>query len=535
MGKISLLDCTVRDGGYLNDWNYSQSVLVETVQRLINAGIEYVEVGFLDDRRPFDINRSIFPNTKCIKDIYGAIDKKNTKLVAMIDYGTCDISNLQKREETMIDGIRVIFKKEKMFKAIPFCKQVKDLGYEVFTQLVSTTVYEEKDYDNIASLVNELMPHALSIVDTYGVMDNKELDYIYNQLDSRLDKRISLGFHAHNNVQLGYSNAISFIEKNTAEGRDLLADGTLHGMGKGAGNAPIETLAFYCNKYYGTHYDINQLLEAIDSNILILFGKNNWGYSMKFFLASTNRVHPNYLSDYISSSYLSVSNINDALKGIEEEKKLYYDKGESARALELIKDRIASKSNEDMAKIAKNINGKPVLLLGPGETLTGERNRIEKYIKDNNPVVISVNFIPNDFKVDYIFVTNSRRLCSISSNPKSNSVEMIATSNLSPITKDFDYVVDYLSLIDNSAARDSAIVMSLRMLSRFDSPKSVALAGFDGYKSFFEENFVSISSSYGWKEPYPGFLNSYIRGEIENLSHKMDIKFVTTSMFEEED
>ena len=129
MSEIKLLDCTVRDGGYLNDWNFGQGVLLESVQRLANAGIEYIEVGFLDDRRPFDINRSIFPDTQSIKKIFGSINKKNSKLVGMIDFGTCDISNLEPCKDALIDGIRVIFKKEKMEGAIAYCHEIKKLGY----------------------------------------------------------------------------------------------------------------------------------------------------------------------------------------------------------------------------------------------------------------------------------------------------------------------------------------------------------------------------------------------------------------------
>ncbi len=532
MSDIKLLDCTVRDGGYLNDWNFGHNVLLETVQRLVNAGLEYVEIGFIDDRREFDINRSIFPDTESISKIYSSIDKKNTKLVAMIDFGTVDISHLQKQSETMIDGIRVIFKKQKMEPAIAFCKQVKDLGYEVFTQLVSTTTYEEDDFVHICNLVNELKPRALSIVDTYGLMDSIELNKIIDRLDLGLDRDIMLGFHAHNNFQLAYSNAIDFLTKRNE--RIFLADGTLHGMGKGAGNAPIELLAFTANKYYSKHYAVNELLEAIDSNILKLFGKCNWGYSMKFYLAGTNRVHPNYLSDYISAGYLSISEINNIVKLIEEPKKLYYDKNISAKVLDEYNDKINVVSKDSIHRLSTELKNRKILLLGPGDTLRGEKKKVNKFIAENKPLIIAVNYCPKDYDVDYIFLTNSRRLTSLMSCNVPNHVKFIATSNLSPISFKFDYVVSNLTLLDNSLARDSATIMILRLLKEC-GVDDVSFAGFDGYKSSFEENFVSLSNAYGYKEPYPGFLNSYIRREIKRFSKTIKINFVTTSMFEDED
>lgn len=532
MKEIKLLDCTVRDGGYLNDWNFGRSVLLETVQRLANAGIEYIEVGFLDDRRPFDINRSIFPNTESLNKIYSPIKKRNSKLVGMIDFGTCDISNLQPCKDTLIDTIRVIFKKEKMEGAMAFCREIKKLGYEVFSQLVSTTTYEEEDFKHICALANDVKPTALSIVDTYGLMDSLELGKIVKRLDEGLDKNIMLGFHAHNNFQLGYSNALSFLASSNE--RIFLADGTLHGMGKGAGNAPIELLAFSANKYYGKHYDMNQILEAVDSNILKLFGRCNWGYSMKFFLAGTNRVHPNYLSDYISAGYLSISEINNILKNISEPKKLYYDKSESVRVLDEHTEEVIANSKANAKRLGSELLGRKIMLLGPGDTIVGEKRKINSYIKKNNPVIIAVNYYPSDYKADYIFVTNSRRLCSLLCSEVPEETKIIATSNLSEINRKFDYVINSLYLMDNSAAKDSAIIMVLKLLSE-SGLSDVALAGFDGYKSSFEENFVSISNSYGWKEPYPGFLNSYIRREIKRFSKKINIEFVTTSMFEDED
>lgn len=531
MNNVKLLDCTVRDGGYINDWNFGHDALIEIIQRLANAGIEYIEIGFLDERRPFDINRSIFPNTKSANEIYSLIDKKSSKLMGMIDYGTCDISNLQPKSETIIDGIRVIFKKEKMDGAMEFCRQVKELGYEVFSQLVSTTVYEASDYDRLAALANKIKPHAVSIVDTYGLMDNEELDSIFNNLDSRLDKDICIGFHAHNNLQLGYSNALSFINSHTCD-RKLLVDGTLNGMGKGAGNAPIELLAFNFNKFRGTNYDINQLLEAVDSDVLKLFGKSNWGYSMKFYLATINRVHPNYVSDYIASNNLSVTDINMALKEISEEKKLYYDKKESFEALNKYRKSIEDKSNKSLDALRKLFTNRKMLLLGPGETLVGERKKIKRFIEDNKPIIISTNFLPKDYEADYVFVTNSRRLRSLMASLVNKQI--IATSNLSEINKEFDYVVDNIPLIDNSVARDSAIIMILRLLSKLNV-EGAYLAGFDGYKSSFEENFVSLSSGHGWQEPYPGFLNSYIREEIGKISFNLKVEFITTSMFYDEE
>ncbi len=167
---IKLLDCTLRDGGYINDWNFGQNTLINVFERVTASGVEFMELGFLDERRAFDPNRSIMPDTSCMTRIFGGLPKGDSKLLGMIDYGTCGIEHIQPCSETVIDGIRVIFKKHLREPALAFCKQLKDLGYIVFAQLVSITSYEDDELMDLIRLANEVKPYAVSMVDTYGLM-----------------------------------------------------------------------------------------------------------------------------------------------------------------------------------------------------------------------------------------------------------------------------------------------------------------------------------------------------------------------------
>ena len=110
MKNIKLLDCTLRDGGYLNDWKFGQSNLVSIFERLVDSNVDIIEIGFLDERRPFDIDRSIIPDTESVQKIYGKLDRKHSMVVGMIDYGTCGLKNIQPCKDSFLDGIRVIFK-----------------------------------------------------------------------------------------------------------------------------------------------------------------------------------------------------------------------------------------------------------------------------------------------------------------------------------------------------------------------------------------------------------------------------------------
>ena len=155
--EIKLLDCTLRDGGYINDWNFGHSVITGTYKRLDAAGVDFIEVGFLDDRRSFDINHTIQPNTDCYNMVFSGVKKIHAIPVAMIDYGTCDISNIGECDSTFIDGIRVIFKKEKIDEALPFCRMIKEKGYKLFIQAISITAYSDMEMLEYIQKINEML------------------------------------------------------------------------------------------------------------------------------------------------------------------------------------------------------------------------------------------------------------------------------------------------------------------------------------------------------------------------------------------
>lgn len=531
MSKISLLDCTLRDGGYNNDWNFGHNTLANIFERVVSAGVEFVELGFLDQRRPFDINRSIMPDTECMRKIYGNLDRKNTKLVGMIDFGTCDLSHIQPASESFLDGIRVIFKKHLREEAMAFCQQLKDKGYIVFSQLVSITSYSDDELMDLIRLVNKVRPYAVSIVDTYGLLHKNNLFHYYELLDKYVNEDVTIGYHSHNNFQLAYSNSIELINYHKDKKRSLLCDGSLFGMGKGAGNAPIELLCMYMNDNYGKQYHISQLLEAIDANISDLYNQYHWGYSMKAFIAASNDCHPNYVSYLLDKKTLSVKSINEILGHLEGEKKLLYDKNYIEQ---LYVDYQANHFDDDKvyASLFELLANKKVLVLGPGQTIKTEAGKIDAFIQDQDPYVITVNYLPEDFETSALFLTNSKRyLQQITTiTEKGESIKLIATSNMNRNHSQFDFTLDYESLIDRDAVfMDNSFIMMLKVLIK-SGVKQVALAGFDGYSSE-ADNYYASKMEYDFAKRMGEEINSYVNKILPELGKQIDIEFVTTTLY----
>ena len=118
MRTVKLLDCTLRDGGFINDWEFGHDDIINIFERSVSAGTDIIEVGFLDDRREFDRNRTIMPDTAAVNEIFKGVDCGNSMIVGMIDYGTCRAENVCGKADSILDGIRVIFKKKKDRKSV---------------------------------------------------------------------------------------------------------------------------------------------------------------------------------------------------------------------------------------------------------------------------------------------------------------------------------------------------------------------------------------------------------------------------------
>lgn len=524
-----LLDCTLRDGGYVNDWKFGRDTIVNIFERLVSAGTDVIEVGFLDGRRSFDPDRSIMPDTEAAEKIYGRLNRGRSMAVAMIDYGTCDIGRLAPAKESCLDGIRVIFKKHRMEEALAYCAQVKALGHKVFAQAVSITSYAEEELLRLIGLVNQVRPYAVSMVDTYGLLHQAELLNVMTAMEKNLDAGISLGYHAHNNFQMAYANAISFL---SAGKRRLIVDGTLYGMGKSAGNAPLELLAMYMNAHEGKTYDVSQMLEAIQTGIMPFYKKRPWGYSLFFYVAASNGVHPEYVSYLMNRHTLSVTEQNEILARIPAEKKLLYDP-DCIENLYLDYQKSECNDARDRAELKTLLCGKEILVFGPGTSVLTCRKEIERFLLRKKPVVFSINCLPSYRKPDFVFLSNSQRYLQLSgrlSEEENAGIRLIAASNVTRTHGRFDYTLNYGSLIDEGAeCPDNSLRMLLKVLETLN-PGKVFLAGFDGYTPD-TVNYFDGSMEYGFIRERAEFLNDYGKHFLSESMKFLSLEFITPTRY----
>lgn len=530
--KVKLLDCTLRDGGYLIDWNFKHENIVSIFERVVDAGTDIIEIGFIDDRRTFDINRSIMPDTKSVEKIFEGLDGKNTSVFGMIDYGTCDLSNIQPCAQSVLDGLRVIFKKHLRREAMEYIGELKKLGYIVCAQLVSVTSYTDEEMVDLINIANEINPDYVSMVDTYGLMHQNNLMHYFELLNENLNSNIAIGYHGHNNFQMGYANCIAMLSFDTE--REILVDGTLYGMGKSAGNAPIELIAMHMNHAYGKNYKISQYLEAIDSNILQFTENSTWGYNIFYFLAASNMCHPNYVQDLMNKRSLSVKQINDLLGMLEGDKRTLYDK----QYMEDIYVEYQNKKIDDNIAISNlrtifcEDSPLNILVIGPGESAYSSSDEIKKQMEQTGTITISINYFPEDIPVDMVFISNAKRYVQMASALSKRTVTTISTSNVTCMNGEFDYVLDISKLLDIDAdIIDNSLVMFIKALIRI-GVKRVELAGFDGYFSD-RKNYFNASMEYDFAKEKAEYLNNYTRTFLAEVKGQIEVKFLTESKYNE--
>ena len=531
MGRIKVLDCTLRDGGYINEWKFGKSTIKSIIEKLQKAKLDIIEVGFLTEAVEDD-DYSLFDDLEVLREMAGN-KSDDSMLVAMIAIGEKEIepSILPEYDGKSIDGIRITFHRNEVNKAIAWAEIIKDKGYKVFMQPVGTLFYEDADLLELVRKMNELEPYALYIVDTLGSMYRNELMYMFYLIDRNLSAKIHMGFHPHNNLQLAFSNAQELSRIATT--RTIIIDSSVFGMGRGAGNLPTELVTQYINKSIEPQYDVTTVLEIYDEHISLIEENYDWGYGMAYNIAANNVCHPNYASFLMNKQTLTMKDIEKIIISIPKEKKELFNKA-LIEELYLHYQNNKIDDSDEIKTLKDMISEKPVLVLAPGRSLVDEQTKVVDYVAKMNPYIISVNFVDDNFEIDSCFVSNHKRVESVEEGMrKTAKTTVIATSNI-PKSELLECLnVDYYSYINqDEIVFDNAGLMLLKLLIKCKVP-SVTLAGFDGFRTRYNENYYNEKLNIHVNELEIQEKQKRMKQQLEAIQKEMDIEFLTKSIYEE--
>lgn len=519
MNNIQILDCTLRDGGYCNEWKFGFENSLKIINGLVEANIEIIECGFLTNKIIYTPDATKFNSVSQLAQRIPE-NREGKTFVAMMNYGEYEADELPNYDETSINGIRVAFHKRDMTDALKLCEKIKEKGYRVFIQAMVSLSYKDEEFLSMIRRVNEFEPYAFYIVDSFGMMKRKDLTRLFYMVEHNLKENIWIGFHSHNNMQLAYSNAQTLTTMQT--NRNLIIDSCIFGMGRGAGNLNTELFVEYLNENAGKSYRLKPLLTLIDQILNEFYLRNYWGYSLPNYISAVHNAHPNYAGYLDDKKTLTIEDMDEIFSMIDDDKKASFDKTYIEKLYFEYMER-GKVQEKHKIELKSSLEGKTALLIAPGKSSVDEKEKISKFANSENVVVISVNFSYEYVCPEFIFLSNLRRFRELNDMQKS---KCIVTSNI-PAEGTY-YQTKYRELINSEeAVADNAGLMAIKFLYGF-GVKDIYLAGFDGYSHDVKENYGNNNMAFITKNIILDAMNIGMSKVLREFSSNIQIYFLTT-------
>ena len=286
--ELKVLDCTIRDGGLVNDHMFSDEFVRAVYTACVEAGIDYMEVGYKASKKLFAPDK--FGHWKhCdeehIRRIVGDNDTP-LKLTAMADAGKSDWrTDILPKEESVLDMIRVAFYVHQTSEAVDMINDAAQKGYEVSANLMAVAAAQEKEVDQCLELLAESPAEVLVVVDSWGSMYTEQVEILvkkYQQYGHDTGKAV--GIHAHNNQQLAFANTIEAIIHGANR-----ADASMAGLGRGAGNCPMELLIGFLRN---PKFKIRPVYQVLQDYLLPLSREVEWGPLVQYNITGQLNQHP---------------------------------------------------------------------------------------------------------------------------------------------------------------------------------------------------------------------------------------------------
>ena len=522
MGSIGILDVTLRDGGIVNNFNFGEENMKCILSAIEDSQIKYIELGYLEKNTGTERGRSQYCNETVIEQYFLLKKKPGVEYLVMMDYGKFDVDMLRDRTPGGIDAIRLAFHKRNFNEAIPLYNAISAKGYDVYMQPMVTLHYSEQELEALVSAANMTKIKGLYFVDTFGQMQQPDIERLTRFFDQRMRPDIAIGFHSHNNIQMAYANAIAFLQIPTK--RNKMLDASIMGMGRGAGNLNTELILSYLNQYYHGNYAIPPLLNVMDTVIGLIKNQFPWGYSVEYYLSSINDCSPIYASYYYNKHMLPVEKLNELLGTLDGENRVSFNKKYAEEKYREYNGKKRIDDTKTIEVLRKIFAEKTVCVVAPGKSLVTQRNIVAEAVRQSD-VTVSLNC--DVFDSDYELVTREERYRSAIEVGK----RVIALSSMESNGNGDASIIDYFRWITiDQETRDSAGYIIIKLLTEMGA-KKIFLAGFDGFVVNPNENYYDESMKRIFTAEQVENINRAFENYIGEIQKRHMITFVTDSIY----
>ena len=484
---INILDCTLRDGGYYNSWDFKSPLVKKYLQAIVNSSVDYIELGFrFKNDKPL-FGPFAYTTDKFLSSLDLPTDKKLGVMINAKDYidDKNPVKEIKKyfnnKRQSKISFVRIAIELSQINRVKQIAKILNDMGYDVMVNIMQANLKSRSELQEAAKKINSWgIINVLYFADSLGSMRKNDIENCIKSLSK--EWKGPIGFHAHNNMHLALSNAMQAIENNCA-----FCDSTILGMGRGAGNAQTESLLLEASNHNYNNTIMQVALKSFDN----LKRKYQWGPNSFYHFAAKHHIHPTYVQRLLSERRYSSEYVVSTLDYLKDAKSSSYNEDN------LSKLTYFSDSNHQGKWNASNYLSKEnVLLIGSGPTVKKFSKEIEFFIKKHSPYVITLNVNLNINKkmVDAVIASNINRILLDIDLYRSLDCKIIMPKScFSSILKEKvsdQNILDYgLSIkkksfksFDRGCASEWQEVTAYSLLFCLKAaPKKIFLAGFDGY------------------------------------------------------
>ena len=406
---VKLLDCTLRDGGYYNNWDFDADLVSSYLKAMACSGVDYVELGLRRFESSQCLGAHAFTTDQYIKRLdlpegpkYGLMVDAKTILDSRMPSEKAVNALFGASKNESINLVRVAAHFHEIDQAKEILTSIKALGYKVGLNIMQSSAQSSASLAKAAKLVSQWsVVDVLYFADSLGSMNEFDIERIYKALRSYWSGEV--GFHAHNNMAQGCTNVMTAIDLGCT-----WVDGTVSGMGRGAGNAETEYLLF--NDRLGKNKsDLSQLVALANRYFYPQKSNFGWGASIEYLLGAKLGIHPTYIQELCADKNIDSEtryNIIKDLGKLESPSKFSPEKLQAAKS--------ALSENFSLVKGAlmeKFLKDREVLLISQTSTVKKYRGAIIDYINMKHPFVISINLPPkdNDIPCDLVAVTHNEK------------------------------------------------------------------------------------------------------------------------------
>lgn len=485
--KIKILDCTLRDGGYYNKWDFDKNIYKKYFENIKKSRIDAIEIGFRSYPGnsylgPFAYSTDLFLNRNNIKHNRLAVMLNASDLIKAKkkDYNYF----FDKKKKSPVKIIRIACHLNEYSQIKKIVNTIKKNGYKIHLNLMQISEYSDEVLNNFFNSLDKKNIDVFYFADSFGNLDPKKVTKICKLIKINWSKEF--GIHSHDNKGLALNNCIEAY-KNGA----TWFDGTIQGMGRGAGNVTTENLYKYFNKKQNKY--LPKKIKDLSLQFKKLKKKYKWGKSELYKFAADKSIHPTYVQNFLDIKNLSAEDIKIILKDLSLINARKYDFDIFNQYIEK-NSKLKYLSDQNFSGIFKK---KEVLILANGPSLNKNIDEINQFILNKKPIVLTLNFIPNIKKklINYVVISHYEKLleCNHVINKNTNNI-IIPKERLENIKKSTNSILiknDYgiitkkntFKVFKNYCIIPNNLVFTYSMaLCKIGKASKIYLAGLDGYE-----------------------------------------------------